>query len=358
MTLIDDTFLDEIEEDYGGIAKSLSLCLRPTFTSEHPDQTMIWGDWSNIEARILPWLTNSEGGQDILDVFKSVDEDPSNPDIYMIQAAKIHGINPNEIVGRLAELKANPNSATAQAGAKEAKGWRQEGKVAVLALGYGGSVGALKMMATIYGLHIDEERAAEIVGIWREANKWAVDFWTALKAAFSQAWDNPGTVYEAGRCAFVFDRSYLQGTMFCVLPCGRPLCYPNLRHGTFEEVDADGVVYEKKALMFRSGYKRHKKLWHGIMAGNPTQGFAGSILRAKLARIDADGVQARADGYYPLIDVRGHTHDEIICEAHKDDLDAARKYLKSVMVEPEPWSEGLPLAAEITDHWHYTKAFD
>ena len=165
MSDLNHAFLDQLEE-YGPIARTLSMCLRPTFAAEHDDTTLVWGDWSAIEARKLPWLANNRGGNAVLDVFRQVDADPNAADIYMIEAGNIHNVDAQEVNARI------------QDGNKEAKGWRQEGKVAVLALGFGGGVGALMAMATGYGLHFEEERAQRIVDIWRENNKWAKRFWT------------------------------------------------------------------------------------------------------------------------------------------------------------------------------------
>ena len=179
-----------------------------------------------------------------------------------------------------------------------------------------------------------------------------------LKEAFFNAYENPGVIYPAGRCAYVYDPDYHGGTIFCALPCGRLLSYPNLKYREVERTDRKtGDTYKQKVLTYRKGYK-WGSIWHGILAENPTQASAASVLRAKLRRIDRDCERDFAEGYEPLLTVRGHTHDEIIGECHVDDVAEARAYLKEVMDEPLPWSDGLPLVSEITDHWHYTKALD
>lgn len=345
MTQLDHEYLDQLET-FGPIARTLSMCLRPTFVAEHDDTTLIWGDWSAIEARKLPWLANSKGSNAVLDVFRTVDADPNAPDIYMIEAGNIHGVDPNVINERI------------HGNDKEAKGWRQEGKVAVLALGFGGSVGALMSMATGYGLHFEEDTAQRIVDIWRANNKWASDFWDELKEAFFEAYHNPGVIFEAGRVAYIYDPDYHGGKIFCAMPCGRLLTYPNLRYREVEREDRKtGDKYTTRVLTYRKGYT-WGSIWHGILAENITQGSAASILRAKLRRLHADIRRDIDQGFEPLLNVRGHTHDEIIGESHVDDVAEARAYLKAVMDEPLPWTDGLPLVSEITDHWAYTKAMD
>ena len=116
--------------------------------------------------------------------------DPSRPDIYMIAAADIlHKNDPSGIT----------------------KSERQIGKVATLALGFGGSVGALQSMALNYRINLDDAEARRIVDAWREANPWAREFWNALWDAAMTAWEVPGQITTAGRIAFVYRDDYLGG---------------------------------------------------------------------------------------------------------------------------------------------------
>jgi len=351
---LDHAFLDHLET-FGPIARTLSMCLRPTFCAEDEDHTLVWGDWSSIEARMLPWLADNPGSREILDIFRDVDADPNAADIYMREAGNIHNIDPNEINGRILEAKRAryKNNETIQAAAKEAKGWRQEGKVAVLALGFGGSVGALMAMATGYGLYFSEERAEHIVETWRDANKWASTFWGALNDAFRNAYDNPGVAYEAGRLTYIHDSGYHGGSTFCIQPCGRVLTYPNLKWKKIERANRQGETYEQTVLTYRKGYK-WGSIWHGILSENPTQGTAASILRAKLRQMEAD----RLSGASRSFETRFHTHDEIGGHCHIDDEAFARAYVKRVMDEPLDWTDGLPLVSEISSYWAYTKAVE
>ena len=146
---------------------------------------------------ITPWLAASPGAEKVLDIFRANDRDPSRPDIYTLAAADI--------------LHKDPRAVT--------KTERAIGKVAVLALGFGGSVGALQSMALNYRIHLDDAEARRIVDAWREANPWAREFWGAhrdgesfgLWGAAMRAWEIPGEITTAGRIAFIYREDYLGG---------------------------------------------------------------------------------------------------------------------------------------------------
>ena len=104
------------------VARKLALIVRPALVAG-PGKVFVWSDWSAIEARITPWLAASEGAEKVLDIFRANDRDPTRPDIYTIAAADILHKN-------------DPSAVT--------KTERAIGKVAILALGFGGSVGALQ----------------------------------------------------------------------------------------------------------------------------------------------------------------------------------------------------------------------
>src|SRR5262249_16488985 len=109
-----------------------------------PGRTFVWSDWSAIEARIPLWLANSPDAERVLDIFRANDRDPTRPDIYTIAAADV--------------LHKDPNAVT--------KTERGTGKVSTLALGFGGSVGALQDMALSYRIHLDDAKARHIVDAW------------------------------------------------------------------------------------------------------------------------------------------------------------------------------------------------
>jgi hypothetical protein len=236
--------------------------------------------------------------------------------------------------------------------------------VPTLSLGFGGALGALQKMAVTYKTYFDDTAGIELVQNWRARNQWAPDFWgkfhvdrhgnvdqsSGLWGAVNMALRNPGTAYAAGRVAYVFDESYMGGTLFCALPCGRLLTYPDCRLRTRKVKDKDtGEESEKTAIWYRKGYG-WSALWHGKCAENCTQAVAGSILRETLVMLD--------EAYGEAMPVVAHTHDEVITEVVDDtaDVRAATMHLKEAMEYKPEWRATLPLTAEITEWNYYTKA--
>lgn len=256
MTKLDTAFLEHFTDTIGPIGKSLGMLIRPSFVAAESKQ-LVWGDWSAIEARVLPWLATSPGAEKVLDIFRLNDADKNLPDIYELTAGELLGKPAGEVT------KAERQS---------------HGKVPVLSLGFGGGKGALQKMAVNYRVYFDEPAAEALVTNWRGRNQWAPDFWgvfrtdnrsgeveraTGLWGAVNMALRNPGTAYPAGRVAYVFDPSYMDGTLFCALPCGRLLTYPDCKLRTRSLKDKDtGEVTEKTAIWYRKGYG-WSALWHG-----------------------------------------------------------------------------------------------
>jgi DNA polymerase len=297
---------------------------------------LVWSDWSAIEARIVPWLAASEGAEQVLDIFRASDRDPTRPDIYTVAAADIFHKSPSEIT-KAAE--------------------RPIGKVATLALGFGGASGALLAMALTYRIHLDAAEARHIVDAWREANPWAREFWGAhrdgesfgLWGAAMSAWELPGRITTAGRIAFVFRPDYLGDTLFMALPSGRLLTYPRPR---WREVDIlkDGKPTggKRTEMSFRRAHGR-AKLWHGTLCENAVSGTAADILRATVTRIETNPALA-------FMPIRMTTHDEIVCEVDVARADEAKAILRREMLTLPGWAEGLPLQSEESVCARYTKS--
>jgi DNA polymerase len=332
---LDRDFLDRFTALGGGEppAKKLALLTRPAFVAA-PGRTFVWGDWSNIEARVLPWLAASPGAEAKLDIFREIDADPKLPDVYTRTAAALLGISVEEVT----------------------KDQRQShGKVPELSLGFGGGVGALMNMATNYGVYLDDAAARRTVDSWRGANQWARDFWgqhgrgssSGLWGAACSAVENPETIYPAGRVAYIFDPQYLGGTLFCSLPDDALLTYPSCRWEWREVQDKKTKVKDERfQLTFLRGYGR-SALWYGRLAENITQALAARVLRRCLTRLEFS---------QNLAPVVMHTHDEIVTEPDLECDSEARFLLQEEMELIEPWAEGLPLKAEVTTNWYYTKA--
>lgn len=339
--------------------KKLSLLLRPAFIAA-PGKTLVWGDFSNIEARVLPWLAASRGADDKLDIFRKVDADPNEPDVYVRTAAELLGHDPDELWSWLRDKKHPRN--------KEAKDARQShGKVPELSLGFGGGVGALMKMAVNYGVYLDEAVADRMVKSWREANGWAKSFWGAhgrngsygLWGAVNSAMEQPNTIMSAGRIAFVYDPSYLSGSLFCALPCGRLLTYPAIKWGWHEVTNKEtGEKEDRYDLTYMKGYGR-KPLWYGVFAENVTQATAASVLRRTLKRLHYENGRHEPERWLEdICPVVMHTHDEVVTEPDANEWQRAARELHAVMEQNDEWDEGLPLAAELSQNWYYTKSVE
>jgi DNA polymerase len=275
------------------VARKLALLVRPALIAG-PEKIFVWSDWSAIEARVTPWLAASEDAERVLDVFRANDRDPSLPDIYIIAAA---GIVHKE----------------AQTVTKSERGI---GKVATLAVGFGGSVGALSRMALAYRIHLDPAEARRIVDCWRESNPWAREFWGAHRdgesfgmwGAAMSAWEVPGQITSAGRIAFTYHENYLGGSLFMALPSGRLLTYPRPRWRDVDVLDKGGKPTGEKRteLSFRRAHGR-AKLWHGTLCENAVQAVAADLLRQTVTRIENNPALS-------FMPIRMTTHDEILVE--------------------------------------------
>ena len=269
--------------------------LRPALIPA-PGKQFVVADWSGIEARCNPWLSGN--GEEILDVFRS------GQDIYVLTAAAI--FKTPDVTPEM----------------------RQIGKVAVLACGYGGGVGAFAAMGRAYGVHLPEAVAKRTVDAWRRVNQWAVKYWQALESAYMRAMRNPNQEFAAGRVFYLFDGVHL----WYALPSGRVLCYPYARF------EPDGVSYAKCAWKPAQGATEwpRARLWSGLAAENICQAVANDLLRYSLRQVD---------------DVVLTVHDEIVIETASPDVDALRR----VMCTPPAWASGLPLAVDIKVMSRYGK---
>ena len=317
-------------------ARKLALIVRPALIAG-PGKVFVWSDSSAIEARITPRLAASEGAEKVLDIFRANDRDPSRPDIYMVAAADILRKN-------------DPSGVT--------KSERNIGKVATLALGFGGSVGALQRMALNYRISLDDAEARRVVDAWREANPWAREFWGAhrdgesfgLWGAAMSAWEGPGQITTAGRIGFVYHDDYLGGALFMALPSGRLLTYPRLRWREVDILDSCGKPTgdKRSELSFRRAHGR-AKLWHGTLCENAVQATAADLLRATVTRIETNPALA-------FMPIRMTTHDEIVCEVDEARAGEAKAILRREMLTVPDWAAGLPLQSEESVCRWYTKS--
>ena len=291
------------------IARLLARLIRPTFIAP-PGKVLVWGDWDQIEARVLPWLSGSVGGEAKLELFRQ------KQDVYKHAAAPIFDVAPDAVT----------------------KEQRQIGKVSELALGFGGSVGAFASMGRNYGVILPEARVLDIVTRWRAANSWARHFWDALWQAAMAAWADPGVWYHAGRVQYLFHPTLMRGTLICALPDGRWLVYPQLRRDRYE--DEHGVTRTRVSyLKGFSGGAARVGLWYGVLAENATQATAAIFLRRALARLVDCAVL--------------HTHDEVVIEVALAAQQSAESRLTEDLLDLPDWATGLPLSVTLDSGPYY-----
>jgi DNA polymerase len=195
-------------------------------------------------------------------------------------------------------------------------------------------------MAKNYGVLLPEPQVVEIVQSWRRANQWCVRFWSDLDQAARKAVRNPETEQSAGRVTYYFDGS----TLWVVLPCGRPLAYPQ---AAFEAVkDWTEIGYLKAAWKPAAGAETwpRARLWPGLYAEGITQGVCASLLRHSLSQCDAIGLPCVL-----------HVHDEIVLEVPDSEVESAKAQLRDIMTVPPDWASGFPLDVEITISKRYQK---
>jgi DNA polymerase len=277
------------------ITDVLKGMLRPALIAK-PGNVLIAYDWSAIEGRMHPWLSNCPAGEKKLDVFRS------GLDPYKVNAAATFGVTYADVTGDQ----------------------RQVGKVQELALGFLGGAGAFEVFGRAYGIRLTASEVNKAVEGWRRANPWAQDHGRRLEDAYLRAMRNKGFEFAAGRIVYLFDGQ----TLWYSLPSGRVLCYPNAK---FDE--EGNVTYTKAAWKPAADAKEwpRARLWRGLACENVTQAAAHDILRHSLRQLD---------------DVVLHVHDEIVveCPAHEAEAVAARMH--QIMCTPPAWATGLPLAAE------------
>lgn len=314
--------------EFGPVSSTLSKLIRPTFIAP-TGRRLVWGDWAAIEARVAPWLADTRSAKTaVLDIFEACDIDPKKPDLYIFNAEAIFG-TPADVIW---ERYKNDD--------KEANEMRQSGKVAVLALGFLGGVGALRAMARGYGMKLTNEAAQKIVDGWRDRNKWARKFGDECEIAAFSAIARPEEEQKAGLLSYVYIPQMMRGTLLCRLPDGRFIAYPMAR---VEDVEKFGRL--NRAITYLNGMGR-RSLWSGLQVENVTQATAASMLRQTLVKLEINEKQAV---------VVGHTHDEVICEIDEDHAGPFAERLKEIMVTGFDWTKGLPLGAEVKSDWFYHK---
>lgn len=284
---------------YDSVPEVLSELIRTAFVPRDGYKFIV-SDFSAIEARVLSFLAGESWR---LKVFAE------NGDIYCASASAMFHV-PVEKHGQNAHL-------------------RQKGKIAELALGYGGSVGALKSMGALE-MGLAEEELQPLVDAWRTSNPNIVQLWwdvdNAVKTTVRQRLDT-----ETHGIRF----RYRSGMLFIVLPSGRQLCYVKPKMGT-NKFGGDSVTYE--------GVGSTKK-WERVESYGPK--FVENIVQAISRDILMYAIRTLSHCF-----IVGHVHDELIIECSMGvSLDAVCEQ----MGRTPPWIEGLNLRADGYETMFYKK---
>lgn len=291
-TLIRNGQFEAAEMLYDSVPAMLSELIRTAFIPK-PGCRFYVADFSAIEARVIAWLAGEHWRQQVF---------ADGGDIYCASASQMfhvpvekHGIN-----GHL----------------------RQKGKIAELALGYGGSVGALKAMGALQ-MGLAEEELKPLVDAWRKANPQIVQLWWAVDRTVKDCVKQKTTTQTHG-IRFM----YQSGILFIALPSGRRLAYVKPRMGE-NKFGGEAVTYE--------GVGTAKK-WERIESYGPkfveniVQAIARDILCHAMLRLDKAG--------YKIV---MHIHDEVVIEAPTA---SSLEDICFIMGQTPVWAGGLLLRAD------------
>lgn len=281
---------DALEMLYEDVPDTLSQLIRTAFIPRTGAKFIV-ADFSAIEARVIAWLAGEKWRQEVF---------AEGEDIYCASASQMFGV-PVEKHGVNGHL-------------------RQKGKIAELALGYGGSVGALKAMGAIE-MGLGEDELPALVSAWRQSNPKITEFWRAVDRAATDAVIRKTTTKTHG-VAF----SCRSGMLFITLPSGRSLAYVKPRVET-NKFGGDCITYE--------GIGGTKK-WERLESYGPK--FVENIVQAVSRDILCHAMRRLADHRIVM-----HIHDEVVVEA---DPKVSVRSICDLMGQTPPWAKGLLLRAD------------
>jgi DNA polymerase len=292
--------LGTLEMLFDDTAGTLSQLIRTAFIPKKGCRFIV-SDFSAIEARVLAWLADETWRMDVFN---------THGKIYEASAEQMFHLPPGSV--------------------KKGDPMRQKGKIAELALGYGGSVGAMKNMGALE-MGLSEDELKPIVNSWRAANKCITKLW----------WDTDAAVRRCITTKAPVDlphgmRLRKQGPLLRLrLPNGRELSYVKPR------IDEDDNITYEGTIQASGGWGRIESYGPKIVE-NIVQATARDCLAEAMFRLEAAG--------FPIV---FHVHDEVICEVPIGV--SSDKELGELMGQPIPWAKGLPLRADAYECEYYRK---
>ena len=299
-SLVKNRDFETMEILYESPSDILSQLIRTAFIAKEGTRFII-SDFSAIEARVLAWLA---GEQWVLDAFEN------GEDIYCRTASRMFGI-PVEKHGVNGHL-------------------RQKGKIATLACGYQGALGALKAMGGIE-MGLSEDELQSIVDSWREANSNIVSLWWDIDSVVKRVVKTRSK--EKYKNLVI---SYEKGILFIELPSKRRLAYPKAKIG-MNRFGGESVVYEGIVV----GNKWDKiESYGGKFVENIVQAIARDILAEAMMRLEKKG-----------FNIVMHIHDEVVIESDSSSIEEINEIMSIVPI----WAPGLILDADGFESEFYKK---
>lgn len=296
---------DNIEFLYDSIPDTLSQLIRTAFIPSEGNRFIV-SDFSAIEARVIAWFA---GEQWRMEVFKT------HGKIYEASASQMFKV-PIESIHKGSPL-------------------RQKGKISELALGYGGSVGALTAMGAL-DMGVEEHELKGLVDKWRSANPNITKFWWDCDKAAKKAIRERSTVNMQYGLKFIYD----PGVLFIQLPSGRKLSYLRPKIVPHETFSGDKITYE--------GMEQTSKQWTTLdtygpkIVENIVQATARDCLRDAMFRVNEAG-----------FNIVMHVHDEVVLDVPKE-VGSVEEINKIMGVNIE-WAPGLLLKADGYECSYYMK---
>lgn len=285
-----------IQATYDDLASVLSQLIRTAFVPEEGKKFIV-SDFSAIEARVIAWLAGETWR---LDVFNG------DGKIYEASAEKMFNLPKGSV--------------------KKGDPMRQKGKIAELALGYGGASGALKSMGAL-DMGLEEEELRPLVESWRGANKKITKFWWDVDRAARELLTLKKPTKMKNGIMF-----FREGTLMRIkLPSGRALSYVNPR------ISGDNITYDG---ILTAGAWGRIETYGPKLVENIVQAVARDCLAESMIRLEKLGI--------PIV---FHVHDEVICEVNG----YSAEDIAEIMSRPIPWAKGLPLKADAYECEYYRK---
>lgn len=320
---------DYIDMAFGPPLTMASRCMRSFFMAS-PGKMLVGGDYANVEARGVAWLSGEEWK---LRAFEASDA-KTGPGVYELAYAKSFGV-PVETIK-------NPSYE------------RGIGKVMELAFGYQGGIGAFHQMAKSHGLKVSDEKADEFKLAWRFAHPKTKQTWYAYQNAAISAVQNPNTIYSAGHPARCAKFKVVGSFLWLLLPSGRPLClpYPKILEGEYgpqlthmavpsQSEKAKGKVIDDPQ---NSSNWARVSCHGGTLMGNITPAICRDILVNGMLALEQHGV--------PVV---LHTHDECFSEVDERNAQSIKREMEKHLCALPDWARGFPLKADCTVMTRYGK---